>query len=235
MLKRFVKRLLQRCGIRLPFTDVICAEHLKSIAIGPEGLSKVTVRKKLVFLDVPEMGDLHDICPIEGEATLDNFMRHSPDSIEGGRRRIGSTAVVIDWMPAAAVSRYTLYEHEYSWFPAGSQLQPALFTEYVCDAKTGHFVCELMTPEVFEAAVVFERPRWPSLNTERRVMQYALKQIRTGACARASATTAGGSNGGWPSRKSAAATCAWRSIRTAWPAGRTTSSGIPSPGASGGS
>ena len=56
-----------------------------------------------------------------------------------------------------------------------------MFTEYVCERRTGHFLCELLTPQAFEAAVVFERPRWPLLNTERRVMRYALKQIEAGA------------------------------------------------------
>jgi hypothetical protein len=84
-------------------------------------------------------------------------------------------------MPKVGVTRYALYEHEFSWFPAGSQLQPALFTEYMCEQRTGHFLCELITPQAFEAAVVFERPRWPVLNTERRVMRYALKQIEAGA------------------------------------------------------
>ena len=37
-----------------------------------------------------------------------------------------------------------------------------------------------ITPQAFEAAVVFERPLWPLLNTERRVMRYALKQIEAG-------------------------------------------------------
>jgi hypothetical protein len=180
MMKRFVKRSLQRCGIRLPFSDFICAEHIKSICIGPEGRAKITVREKLVFLDSPEIGDLHDTCAVDQDTTFDNFIRHSPDSVEGGRRRIGSTAFVIDWMPKSVVTRYGLYEHEYSWFPAGSQLQPALFTEYRCGARTGHFLCELTTPQAFEAAVVFERPRWPLLNTERRVVQYALKQIEDG-------------------------------------------------------
>ena len=180
MLKRFVKRSLQRCGIRLPFSDVICAEHIKSICIGPEGRAKVTVQEKLVFLDLPEIGDLHDICSVDPETTFDKFICHSPDSVEGGRRRIGSTAFVIDWMPKSAVTRHGIYEHEYSWFPVGMQLQPAVFTDYRCDTRTGHFLCELMTPQTFEAAVVFERPRWPLLNTERRVMQYALKQIEAG-------------------------------------------------------
>jgi hypothetical protein len=43
-----------------------------------------------------------------------------------------------------------------------------------------HLLCELITPQAFEAAVVFERPRWPLLNSERRVMRYALKQIEAG-------------------------------------------------------
>jgi hypothetical protein len=180
MLKLIVKRSLQRCGFRLPFSDLICAEYIKSICIGPEGRAKVTVQEKLVFLELPEVGDLHDICSVDRETTFDNFIRHSPDSIEGGRRRIGSTAFVIDWMPTSAVTRYGMYEHEYSWFPVGTQLQPALFTEYLCDKRTGHFLCELITPQAFEAAIVFERPRWPLLNTERRVMQYALGQIEAG-------------------------------------------------------
>jgi hypothetical protein len=180
MLKRLVRRSLQRCGIRPPFSAFICAEYMKSICIGPEGRAKVTVREKLVFLDIPEAGDLHDTCTVDRDTTFENFIRHSPDSAEGGRKRIGSAAFVIDWIPKSPITRYALYEHEYSWFPAASQLQPALYTEYMCDAKTGHFLCELITPQAFEAAVIFERPRWPLLNTERRVMRYALKQIEAG-------------------------------------------------------
>ena len=180
MLKRLVKRSLRLCGIRLPFSDLICAEHVKSICIGPDGKAKVTVQEKIVFLEAPEIGDLHDTCTVDQETTFENFIRQSPDSVEGSRRRVGSTTFVMDWMPKALVTRYALYEHEYTWFPAGSQFQPALFTEYQCDKRTGHFLCEFITPQMFEAAVVFERPRWPLLNTERRVMRYALKQIEAG-------------------------------------------------------
>ncbi len=180
MVKRLVKRTLQRCGIRLPFTDVICAEHIKSICIGPEGRAKITVQEKLVFLAVPEMGDLQDTCTVDDETTFENFIRQSPDSMEGSRRRIGPSTFVMDWMPKSLITRFALYEHEYSWFPAGSQLEPAVFAEYRCDRRTGHFLCELITPQLFEAAVVFERPRWPLLNTERRLMRYALKQIDAG-------------------------------------------------------
>ena len=181
MLKRLVTRTLRRFGIALPFTDVICAEHAKSIVIGPDGRAKVTVQEKLVFLDLPEPGDLQDTCVVDPETTFDNFIRHSDDSSEGGRRRIGSNTFVIDWIPKAGVTKYALYQHEYSWFPAGSQLQPALYTEYGCETRTGHFLCELITPQAFEAAVVFERPKWTRLNTEWRIMRYALKQIEAGA------------------------------------------------------
>ena len=180
MLKRLVKRSLRLCGIRLPFSDLICAEHVKSICIGPDGKAKVTVQEKIVFLEAPEIGDLHDTCTVDQETTFENFIRQSPDSVEGSRRRVGSTTFVMDWMPKSLVTRYALYEHEYTWFPAGSQFQPALFTEYQCDKRTGHFLCEFITPQMFEAAVVFERPRWPLLNTERRLMRYALKQIEAG-------------------------------------------------------
>jgi hypothetical protein len=180
MLKRLVKRSLRLCGIRLPFSDLICAEHVKSICIGPDGKAKVTVQEKIVFLEVPEIGDLHDTCAVDQETTFENFIRQSPDSVEGPRRRVGPTTFVMDWMPKSPVTRFALYEHEFTWFPAGSQFQPALFTEYQCDKRTGHFLCELITPQMFEAAVVFERPRWPRLNTERQVMRYALKQIEAG-------------------------------------------------------
>ena len=94
---------------------------------------------------------------------------------------MGSDTFVIDWIPKAAVTKYALYQHEFSWFPTGSQLQPALYTEYTCHARTGHFLCELLTPQAFEAAVVFERPKWTRLNSEWRIMRYALKQIEAGA------------------------------------------------------
>ena len=181
MLKRIVKRSLQRCGIRLPFSDIICAEHTQSICIGPDGRAKVTVQEKLVFLGLPEAGDLHDTCAVDEETTFENFVRHSDDSVEGGRRRVGSTSFVIEWIPKSVVTPYALYEHAYSWFPAGSQLQPALYAEYHCSTRTGRFLCEWITPQAFEATVVFERPRWPWLSTERRIVQYALKQIEAGA------------------------------------------------------
>ena len=39
----------------------------------------------------------------------------------------------------------------------------------------------MITPGAFDTAVFFERPRWPLLNTERRLVRYALAQLESGA------------------------------------------------------
>ena len=180
MVARFIRRTLRRCGIKMRFTDVLCAEHVRSICIGTDGRAKIAVREKLVFLEPPEPGDLHDICAIDAETTFENFILQSADSAETGRTRQGRRAFVSDWEPRSRPTRFAIYDHEYSWYPVGSQLQPAVFSEFHCDARTGHYLCELITPQAFEAAVVFERPRWPRLNSERRLVKYALKLLEGG-------------------------------------------------------
>jgi hypothetical protein len=172
---------MRRLGIPLPFSDVICAEYLKSICIDAGWKAKVLVRQKLVFLDVPELGDLRDTCPVDKETTFENFIIQSPDSVEIGRRRLGRSAIVVDWEPRSRITPYALYEHEHSWFPMGSYEQLSLSTEFQCEARTGLFVFEMLTPQSFETAVVFERPRWTLLNTEKRLVKYAMKQIEAGA------------------------------------------------------
>ena len=158
---------------------------------------------------MPEIGDLHDACTVDDES-VENFIRHSPDSVEGatfgssdpgpssstGCRRGRSPDTPCTNMNSAG-------------FPPGRSCSRRCSRGTVCEKRTGHFLCELITPQVFEAAVVFERPRWPRLNTERRVMRYALKKIEAGAGRPASATTASESNGESPSRKSAPVTCAF--------------------------
>ena len=183
MLKRLVKRSLRRCGIRLPFTDVICAEHIKSICIGAEGRAKVTVQEKLVFLDAA--GDWRPSRHLHGRSRKRHSTTSSatlPTRSKAAGGAIGSTTFVIDWMPKAAVTRYALYQHEYSWFPAGiATAARAASPNTAAIREPGIFSASCITPQAFEAAVVFERPRWPLLNTERRIMRYALKQIEAGA------------------------------------------------------
>jgi hypothetical protein len=43
--------------------------------------------------------------------------------------------------------------------------------------RTGALVLEMLTPAAFETAVVFKRPRWPRLTSERSVMQHALRAL----------------------------------------------------------
>ena len=172
MLRRVVRRAL-----RLPFSDVICPEHAKAICIDATWRAEVTVRQKLVFLQLPQRGDLHDTCPLEGETTFESLRFHSPDAVEVSRRRVGRRAAAIVWEPRTRPTPYALYEHQYSWSPPGSYEQLAVFAEVEFEVRTGVFVLEMITPQAFEAAVVFERPRWTLLNTERRLARYALKQL----------------------------------------------------------
>jgi len=181
IIKRLARRALRRCGIALPYADVICPEHVQSIGIDANWRAKVTLQQKLVFLDVPDSGDLRDTCQVNPETTFENFIIQSPDAIETSRRRPGRGAIVVDWEPRSRITPYALYEHQHTWFPAGSFEQLALSTEFHCEYRTGMFLFEMITPQSFEAAVVFERPRWTWLNTERRLARYALKLLDAGA------------------------------------------------------
>ncbi len=181
IIKRWTRRVLRKCGIALPYPDVICAEHVNSIGIDANWRARVTLQQKLVFLDVPEPGDLRDTCQVNPETTFENFIIQSPDAVETGRHRPGRATIVVDWEPRSRITPYALYEHQHTWFPAGSFEQLALSTEFHCETRTGTFLFEMVTPQSFEAAVIFERPRWTPLNTERRLARYALKQLESGA------------------------------------------------------
>jgi hypothetical protein len=172
-----IRRVLKRCGVRLPFSAVICPEHVKSITIDSEWRAQISVRQTLVFLDVPEAGDLCDSCAVVPGTVLQDFLRRSGDSAETARRMVGRDHIVVDWTPRGTVTPYALYDHQYSWSPSGARPEPAFVSEFLCDMKTGTFVLEIVAPGPFETAVVFERPRWPLVNTEHRLMKYALKQL----------------------------------------------------------
>jgi hypothetical protein len=178
-MKRLIRRLLRRCGV--PFSSLICAEYSKTICLDTKWQARITVQQKLVFLDMPEDGDLRDTCPLESGVTIEGFRRQSPDSVEIGRRRLGRNAIAVEWRPRAAVTPYAIYEHEHSWTPHGSVDQAAMWTEFQCEARTGTVLLEMVTPQEFSTAVIFERPRWTLLNTERRLVKYAIKQLEAGA------------------------------------------------------
>jgi hypothetical protein len=175
MITRWLRRSLRRVGFDLPFTGVVCPEHVKSICVEPGAGAMVTVRRTLVFLETPEPGDLMDTIP---ESGLDprNALYESPDALEIARISRGGSMFVA-WRPRQAVTPYALYEHEYSWRPTGSYAQPAQYTEVGCDMRTGALVLEMITPAALEAAVVFKRPRWRRLTSERSVVQHALRLL----------------------------------------------------------
>jgi hypothetical protein len=175
------RRALRKLGLASPFSDVICAEYYKSICFDSAWKARVSVQQKLVFLRVPERGDLTDVCPLDDETTHEKFVFQSPDSVEVDRNKRGRDVVAIDWEPRARITRYALYEHQQTWNYSGSSSQIASFVEYQCDCKTGVFHFEMVTPQTFDTAVFFVRPRWTALNTENRRLKYALKQVEANA------------------------------------------------------
>ena len=48
---RSLRRALRRCGFDIPFSAVVCPEHLKTIHVGVDQRTEVTVQRALVFLD----------------------------------------------------------------------------------------------------------------------------------------------------------------------------------------
>ena len=175
MVSQWLRRTLRRTGLHVPFNGVVCPEDVKSICVEPGVGALVTVRRTLVFLEVPEPGDLVDTIPESGVDPT-NSLYESPDALEIARAPRGR-AMRVAWRPRGVITPYALYTHQYSWRPSGSYAQPAQYTEVACEMRTGALVLEMITPATFEAAVVFRRPRWPRLTTERRVIEHALRAL----------------------------------------------------------
>lgn len=175
MASQWLRRTLRRTGLHVPFRGVVCPEEVKSICVEPGVGALVTVRRTLVFLEVPEPGDLVDAI---SEAGVDptNSLYESPDALEIARGPRGR-ALLVAWRPRDVITPYALYTHQFSWRPAGTYAQPAQYTEVSCEMKTGALMLEMITPATFETAVVFKRPRWPRLTSERTLVQYALRAL----------------------------------------------------------
>lgn len=176
ILKRWGRRLLRHCGIDVPFGDVVCPEHLRVIRVAEDGRIEVTVRRTLVFLDVPEDGDLRDTVPVDPETDLDSFIQESPDAFVIDRRRRGRRTLVC-WKPRQDIVPYTLYEHQNGWSSLASHGQAAMYTELRCDMRTGILALQMSTPTLPEAAVVFKLPRWRRMATERSLVRHALSRL----------------------------------------------------------
>jgi len=169
--------MLRGVGFELPFRHMVCPAQLKTIRVDAEWRAAVSVQSTYVFLDLPEDGDLKDIYPLQpGDA--EGSIHHSPDSREIGRRRYGAGTLVY-WRPRNGLVRYAAYDHQCGWSSPGWDSQASLYTEMVCEMRTGIQTLEIMAPVRFETAVAFKQPRWRSFKTERSLVKYALAHLES--------------------------------------------------------
>lgn len=175
-MKRWLRRTLRRYGVQLPFKDVVCIEHAKTIRMLEDDRTEVRVKRTLVFLSVPEPGDLYDLIPTGVD---DSLRRESPDSQEL-HRTSSRKGTAVYWMPLSPVVPYTLYVHEYGWSSTAASGDAALYSEFRCDARTGAARVEIITPGVFEAAVVFPWPWWRPIRSVRTLVKQGLLQLESG-------------------------------------------------------
>jgi hypothetical protein len=160
----------------VPFSAVVCPEHLKTIRIGTDQRTEVTVRRALVFLEMPEPGDLQDLVPDADDP--DVVIQQSRDAQEIGRRA-SRAGTVLYWSPRERIVPYGFYIHQYGWSSAGSTPEAALYTEFKCETRTGIWTLEITAPKPFETAIAFKRPSWPAITSERALVQYALAQLES--------------------------------------------------------
>jgi hypothetical protein len=173
IMKRWLRRTLRRYGVDLTFTDVICTGHVKSIAVAADGRTEVAVRRSLVFLVPPLLGDLRDVVPIDPDGDLNGVAVTSPDSTEVGRVRC-KAGMQVYWAPKEPIVPYALYTHEYRWSSPGWYAEAAMYTELRCETRTGLMQLEFATSGPIETAIAFKRPRWRRMTTERGLVKHAL-------------------------------------------------------------
>jgi hypothetical protein len=177
VIKSWFRRALRRCRIDVPFTDVVCPQHVKTIRVHNDARIEVIDRRSLVFLDLPESDDLRDVVPIAPEGESVPYL--SPDAIELHRTSTRKGTQVC-WIPRQPIVPYALYVHQHGWVWPGQPADAVLYNEFRCEMRTGAVDLEIVTPRRFEAGVAFKRPRWRRLSTERSLIKYALSQLESG-------------------------------------------------------
>jgi hypothetical protein len=80
-------------------------------------------------------------------------------------------------VPRDPIVLNALYEHQYGWRPSARFDDAAICVEYECNMRTGIFTIELASARNLDAAVLFERPRWPPRLTERHIIRTALQRL----------------------------------------------------------
>jgi hypothetical protein len=174
-MNRWFRRALRRCGLDVPFTHVVCPQHVKTIRVHENARIEVTDRQSLVFLDSPEPGDLRDAVP--GAAEGEGAPYHSPDAFEFHRASTRKGTQVC-WMPNEPIVRYALYAHQHGWM-LSSNAADVVCTEFCGEMRTGIVDLEIITSGRFDAGVAFKRPRWRRLKTDSSVIKYALRQLES--------------------------------------------------------
>jgi hypothetical protein len=175
-----IRAIARKCGVHLPFTGVVCAEQVRTIYIETDWRARVTVKRTLVFLERPAEGDLYDTYAPPPGQRIERLVYNSPDATETGRLERRDGSVVVYWQPRHEITRYAPYTHQDTWVPPTVFQQSAILTEYRPEPRTGVAITEIVTPLIFEKAVVFERPRWPMLTNEYAIVKYALEQLDNG-------------------------------------------------------
>jgi hypothetical protein len=178
MVAGVLRNLARRVGVNLPFAGVVCAEQVRTIYIETDWRARITVKKTLVFLESPGERDLWDTYSAGPGERLETLAYDSPDGMQVAREDRKDGSVRIYWQPRMDIIPYALYTHQDTWVPPTMYKQAAIFSEYRGEARTGVVVTEIVTPMTFEAAVVFERPRWPRLTSVRALVQYALERLK---------------------------------------------------------
>ena len=181
MLYHWLRAILDRIGIHLPFLGVICVEAIQTISIDEEARASISTRRKLVFIEQPSAGDLRDTYGLGFGRAPSSVIYSSTDAVELGREERPPGSLTVYWWPRDPLALYTLHEHESGWRPATTFDGSVVCLEYMCDMRTGVFSFECIAPAPFEAAVIFKRPRWPRRMTERTAIELALKRLNSHA------------------------------------------------------
>jgi hypothetical protein len=166
--------MLRQNGVDLPFKAVICPRLVKSIEINDRASVNMTVERTLVFLRLPEEGELIDVIPLLEDA--DRRILQSPDS-DVHLKRKGTKSTRIYWTPREAIVPYGLYVHTYGW---SSAVVPSetVYTELHCDMRIGIAVLDVKGPRPFETAVMFRWPRWRRLGSVESLVKHALGHLQ---------------------------------------------------------
>ena len=95
-------------GVEVPFTQLICTDRVRTIAVDADWRATVTVQSTLVFLESPEEGDLRDPFPVDPQTNRECIIHTSPDARELGHRKNG-TGTFVFWKPREPVDLYSPY------------------------------------------------------------------------------------------------------------------------------